>query len=79
MLPRSFDLRDDNLVEIRAALLDPLDFDATHREQFRQLVDVRRQLYEFPQPVNGEFHVWGAHAASRAAAGGLASGSLAAD
>ena len=47
MLRRSVDLRDDDVVEIRAAFFDAFDLDAGEREQFRQLVDARRQLDKF--------------------------------
>ena len=44
------------------------------RVEVRELIDVRRQLHEFPQPVNGKFHVWGAHAPSRAPFGASPNG-----
>src|SRR5213078_4585138 len=74
MLLRSLDLRDHDLVEIRAALLDAFDLDSRHRKRVRELIDVRRQLHEFPQPVNRKFHVWGAHAPSRAPFGASPNG-----
>ena len=46
MLRGSVDLRDDNVLEIRAAPFDSFDLDAGEREQFRQ-ARRRRQLDKF--------------------------------
>src|SRR5213082_1466757 len=62
MLDGRVDLGDDNLVEIRSPSFDAFDFDPRHREQFRQLVDARWQRNELAKPINGEFHIRGAHA-----------------
>ena len=56
MLRGSVDLRDDHVVEIRAALFDAFDLDPGEREQLREFFDTRRQLYKFAQPIDGKFH-----------------------
>jgi hypothetical protein len=56
MLRRRGDLRDNYFLEVSAALFDPLDLDPGEREKFGELVNARRQLDEFAQPVNGKFH-----------------------
>src|SRR5205085_18951 len=74
MLRGFLNLCDDDLLEIRTALFDSFDLDAAHGEQLRQLIDARRRLHEFAQPVNGKFHVWGAHAPPRAPFGASPNG-----
>ena len=66
MLGGCVDLRDYNVLEIRTAFFNSFNLHAGHREQFGEGVDVRRELYEFAKPADREFHVWRAHAPSRA-------------
>src|SRR5438067_13776289 len=57
VLRRCSDLRDDHLVEFRAALFDSLVFDPRKGEKLGQPFNAGRQLDEFAKPVDGEFHV----------------------
>src|SRR5437016_5801398 len=56
MLSKSVNLGDNDLVDVRATPLGPLDLDPGEREQLGERIDTRRQIDKFAQPINGEFH-----------------------
>ena len=55
MLRRCDDLRDDHMVEVRAARFDAFDLDAGQGEQVGQLPDVVGQFDKFTEPVEENF------------------------
>src|SRR2546428_4301418 len=56
MARRCGDLRDDHLVDLRAARFDIFRLDAGTGKQFRDLFRVLWKIDKFAQPVNGKFH-----------------------
>ena len=50
------DLRNDHLVDVRAARLDVFGFDPGASQQFGNLFRIFWKIDKFAQPVNGKFH-----------------------
>ena len=50
------DLRNDHLVDVRAACLDAFRFDPGASQQFGNLFRTFWKIDKFAQPVNGKFH-----------------------
>src|SRR4029077_17174380 len=52
------DLRNDNIVDVRAARLDFFGFDAGASEQIGNVFRIFWKIDKFAQPVNGKFHFY---------------------
>ncbi len=52
-----FNLRDDDFVKIRAALLDTFDLDSGKRQCFDDLGYRLREGQQFLQPIERQFHL----------------------
>ena len=53
---RRGDLRNDHVVDLRAACFDVFGLDAGAGKQFRDLLRIFWKVDKFPQPVDGKFH-----------------------
>ena len=56
MTRRRGDLRNDHIVDVRAARLDVFGFDPGASQQFGNLFRIFWKIDKFAQPVNGKFH-----------------------